>query len=113
MEFRSKTHEMYAFWHAWPLGHDRHDPEIRAADFPDLEARLVRTLFRSGFTCRRQLQTCPDWLLLTVTNLGAKGVVAIRATLPFDVSPGFKCPGRSIEVKKSRQRLAAQKSQAS
>lgn len=45
--------------------------------------RVRHLLYRRGLTCRSQLASAPDWLLLTVPHLGRKALAEIRSIVPL------------------------------
>lgn len=98
--FRSRTHELRPFWDAMATaGHRRYDDDVRTAEWAYLPPIVVGALLRAGFTCQRQVEACPDWLLLTVTQLGRVGLRSIRHVLPYrrDIFRRERCPGHEIE----------------
>lgn len=98
--YRSRTHELAPFWAAMALySHPQYDPEIRAAEFGPIPPMPTGALIRAGFSCRRQVEACPDWLLLTVNGLGRTGLQQIRLLVPYrrDIHRNTECPGRAIE----------------
>lgn len=108
-EFQNSTHELRAFWGTRRIGHsfsldDEFDEEVHKSEFADLPQRLQNILHRSGFSCRRQVIPCPDWLLMTLPNLGKKGFAEIRAVMPFNVKwTETICPGLEIERRRREE----------
>lgn len=97
--FRSRTHEMTPFWSSMGHGHYRYDDEVRAVEWAFLAQIHVGALLRAGFTCSRQVEAAPDWLLLTISGLGKIGVRNVRAVIPYrrDIYRPEPCPGRLVE----------------
>jgi hypothetical protein len=83
-QFRSRKHEAHAFWTSWRIcRHKGTSYDAGSREFPELTQAVRNTLYRSGFTCRRQISACPDWILKTVPNIGAGTLATIRSVLPF------------------------------
>lgn len=104
--FRSRTHELRPFWIAMGLyRHERYDPDVRAVEFGCLTPMTAGALLRAGFTCQRQIEACPDWLLLTVSGLGRVGLKQLRLFLPYrrDIYRKERCPGYAVEAKRFKE----------
>lgn len=105
---RSRTEELRPFWQAIAhFTHRRYDPEIRQAEWGFLPSSTVGVLLRGGFTCQRQVEACPDWLLLTIPQLGRVGLGNIRRVLLYrrDIYRQPRCPADLIETRRRGDRL--------
>jgi hypothetical protein len=106
--YRSRTHELGPFWRAMDTyRHNRWNAELRAAEWADLAPLTVGALVRAGFTCRRQVEACPDWLLKTIPSLGPVGLKALRRIMPYrrDIYRHGACPGEEVERRQWREWL--------
>lgn len=112
-DYCTQSHDVGAFWRTWLFGHERHDDEVQAVEFADFSTTIRHTLYRAGFTCRMHVATCPDWLLLTVPNLGKGSLRILRAAIPFQAyGGGIRCPGVRVEEQRRRAAMQQRRKQA-
>lgn len=100
--YRTRTEALRPFWYAFRVyRHDLHDRQVEACEWSDLgfDRALCCLLWRSGFSCYRLIQACPDWLLLSVPGLGKTRLTEIRRVLPYtrEVYNLPLCPGHRLE----------------
>lgn len=97
---RTKTRELGPFWQSLhACRHDSTDLDVQAVEWAGLPDEMRRSLLRAGFTCGRQVEACPDWLLLSVPNVGILTLQTLRALYPYrrDVHRRPVCVGRQLE----------------
>lgn len=98
--YRSRTHELGPFWKAMGVCcHDRWDAELRAVEWAAVTPVVVGALLRAGFTCIRQVEAAPDWVLRTVPGLGPVGIRQLRLVVPHrrDIFRRERCPAYALE----------------
>lgn len=82
--FRTRTRELRPFWQAMATRrHPTEDLELRVPEWAGIPSPIVNRLAAAGITCNRQVESCPDWLLKTVPELGPDQIGLLRLFFPY------------------------------